>query len=151
MCVRREWEMVPDATSEGPQEPDTGFADGGPPLKSHGAPVAVGDPAGSAEADRGAPPPMTAAPVSPARLPVLPEDAGMPDTPAADVVPDDVDDARRCKRMRTVAWPEDWVRAPYVKGARLPAGVCAGCYFVFQKWKGHRGHAGPHCFKSDAE
>ena len=150
MCVRREWEHVPDATSEWPEVPDTGFADGGPPLQSHGTPVAVGDPAGNAGADQVVPTPVAAAPVTPASLPVLPEAAGKPDTPAADVVPDVVGGARCCKRMRAMTWPEDWVRAPYVKGARLPAGVCAGCWWVFQQWKGHREHKGAHCLKRDA-
>ena len=151
MCVRREWENVPDATNEGPDVPDTGFADGGPPLQSHGTSVAVPDPAGIADAEQVPPTPVAAALVTPVSLPVLPEAAGKPATPAAGVAPEDADDARRCKRMRSVAWPEHWVRGPYIKGARLPAGVCAGCYFVFQKWEGHRGHAGPHCFKRDAE
>ena len=56
-------------------------------------------------------------------------------------------DAPRRKRMRQIAWPANWEPVPFVRGGSKPAGACAGCWWTFQGYRGHRKHEPGFCLK----
>ena len=95
------------------------------------APVARAAAAGQSAEPGGAP--------APPSVPVaVPQSEGMADVAGA---------VRRCKRMRSVVWPEHWVKTEYRPGGKRPADACLGCWWIFNDYPKHRQHEAGKCLK----